>query len=1005
MQNKGFVRVFAILLVLVCSYYLSFSFVTRHYAKQAAVYANGNLDEEVRYLDSLSTEKVWLGYTLKECREKEINLGLDLKGGMNVILEINVADVLRSLSDNNPDPNFNAALDKARERQKTSAQKDYISLFVEEFRKLDPGVRLSAIFSTSGLREKISPQSTDEQVMSVLRSELKSAVDNSFNVLRTRIDRFGVVAPNIQKLDTDGRILVELPGIKEPARVRKLLQGSANLEFWETYDFTEIYQNISAINTLLGTLQVEDVKNEINKSDSVQVAEANKDTTKTKVSEADKLLAEISQTKDSLTTPQSEGEWKKRNPLFAILQRNVTRDGLVVPGPAIGRVNRTDTATVNKYLAMRQVKDLLPQNLVFKWTVKPVDEKEQYYELVALKTTTRNGKAPLEGDVIVDAVADATPNSPYYQVSMKMNQEGSKKWARLTKENIKKCIAIVLDNYVYSFPRVQNEITGGQSSITGNFTPSDAKDLANVLKSGKMPATVHIIQEDVIGPSLGQEAINEGMLSFILAIVILMIYMCVIYGFIPGMVANIAMLLNLFFTLGVLAAFGAALTLSGIAGLVLSLALAVDANVLIYERAKEELRGGKNLKKSVEDGYKNAFSAIFDANLTSLITAIILFFFGTGPIRGFATTLMIGIIASFFTAVFLTHLVYDTVLEKGKWQHLTFTTKLSKNFLIHPKINFIGQRKSFYIGIVAFAIIGAVAYFTIGLNNGIDFTGGRNYVVRFDQPVQTQEIESMLDPYLDNTVSVITIGSSNQVRITTNYKIQENAPEVDLEIEQKLLEGLKPLLKEGIDHDAFIQKYVQSSQKVGPSIADDIKTGAIWAVVISMICMALYILLRFRDVAFSVGTLVSVIHDGIFIIFCYALLWKVMPFSMEIDQTFIAAILTVVGFSMNDTVVVFDRVRETLRNYPKRNRFRIFNDALNSTLSRTFNTSFSTLVVLLCIFLLGGSTIRSFTFAMLLGVIVGTFSTLYIAAPIAYDIIKRERKKKGIIENESMTEE
>ncbi len=1031
MQNKGFVRVFAILLTLVCAYYLSFSFVTRHYAKNAAEYANGDLDKESAYLDSLATQKVWLGYTLKECREKEINLGLDLKGGMNVTLEMNVADVLKSLSDNNPDPKFNEALNNARIRQASSSQKDYITLFAEEFRKLDPGVRLSAIFSTATLREKINPQSTDEQVMTVLREEVKSAIDNSFNVLRTRIDRFGVVAPNIQKLDVDGRILVELPGIKEPARVRKLLQGSANLEFWETYDLAEIYNNLISVNNMLRGLNVSNAvasASDSAKSDDNIAADTLK-------SEIDKLRAELAK-KDTVKAAQNQAEWKKQNPLFANLALNQNQE-MIFPGPGVGRVNHKDTAAVSICLAMnkdtaavrkymhatygdsstvavnkcfammRQVKEALPKNLLLKWTVKPVDDKEQMYELVALKVTTRNGKAPLEGDVITDASDNPTPNSAYFQVSMTMNQEGSKKWARLTKENVNKCIAIVLDNYVYSFPRVQNEITGGQSSITGNFTPADAKDLANVLKSGKMPATIHIVQEDVIGPSLGQEAINEGMISFVLAIVILMIYMCAVYGFIPGMVANGAMMLNLFFTLGVLAAFGAALTLSGIAGLVLSLALAVDANVLIYERAKEELRAGKNLKKSVEDGYKNAFSAIFDANLTSLITAIILFFFGTGPIRGFATTLMIGITASFFTAVFLTHLLYDTMLNKGKWQKLTFTTKLSKNFLIHPKFNFIGIRKPFYIGIVAFAIIGAIAYFTIGLNHGIDFTGGRNYVVRFDQPVKTQEIKEMLDPGFDNTVSVITIGSSNQVRITTNYKINENTSEVDQEIESKLYQGLKPLLKDGTDLETFMSKggYVQSSQKVGPSIADDIKTGAIWAVILSMICMALYILLRFRDVAFSLGTLASVVHDGVFIIFCYALLWKIMPFSMEIDQAFIAAILTVIGFSMNDTVVVFDRVRETLHTYPKRNRFRIFNDALNSTLSRTFNTSFSTMVVILCIFLLGGSTIRSFTFAMLLGIIVGTFSTLFIAAPIAYDIIKRERKKKGIIEHESMTEE
>ena len=996
MQNKGFIKVFATALILVCAYYLSFNFVTRHYTKQAEEYAAGDLTKEIYFLDSLSTEKIWLGNTLKQCREKEINLGLDLKGGMNVILEMNIADILRSLSGNNQDANFNQALANATARQSKGETKDYVSLFVEEYRKLDSGARLSVIFTPRELNN------SDQKVIDHIKEELKSAIDNSFNVLRTRIDRFGVVAPNIQKLETDGRILVELPGIKEPERVRKLLQGSANLEFWETYELSEIYSQLIAANDIVReynaahaskTEKQEEVVAEVT---TEVTTETIADTTNV-LSETEKLLAEVSKS-DTTEASQNAEEWAKNYPLFAVMSIN-QYEGQIAPGPTVGTVHYRDTATVNAYLSLRQVRDILPRNLVFKWTVKAVDPKEQFYQLIALKGN-RKGQSSLGGDVVTDAKSDYGQHSAYHEVSMTMNAEGAKKWALLTKDNIHRCIAIVLDDYVYSYPRVNNEITGGRSSITGNFTPEEGKDLENVLKSGKMAASVRIVQEDVIGPSLGQEAIDSSMISFILAAVLLMAYMCAVYGMIPGMIANSALILNLFFTLGTLAAFGAALTLSGIAGLVLSLAIAVDANVLIYERIREELRAGKNIKKAVEDGYKNAFSAIFDANITSVITGIILFWFGTGPIKGFATTLIIGITASFITAVFLTRITFEGFLNKGKLQNLTFTTGFMKNFLLNPTFNFLGVRKKAYAIILGFTLIGAIAYFVLGLNTGIDFTGGRNYVVRFDQTVKTSEIKELLDPSFDGQVSVITIGSSNQVRISTNYKIHENTPEVDKEIETKLYEGLQSQLN-GISFDQFSDDNIQSSQKVGPSVADDIKSGAIWAIVLSMVCMALYILVRFRDLAFSIGTLASVVHDGIFVILVYALLWKVMPFSMEIDQAFIAAVLTVIGYSMNDTVVVFDRIREIVGIYPKRNRFRVINEALNTTLSRTFNTSFSTVVVLLCIFILGGSTIRSFTFALLIGSVIGAFSTLFIAAPIAYDIIKRERKKKGIIEDEN----
>ena len=989
MQNKGFVKVFAVLLTLVCLFYLSFSFVTRYYNNKAAEVSGGDPVKTSEYLDSLSTEKVWLGYTLKQCREMEITLGLDLKGGMNVVLELNVADVIRSLSNNNPDENFNKALELAYAHQATS-QKDFIDLFAEEYKKLDSGARLSAIFSTFELKDKITPQSSDAQVISVLRDELKSAIDNSFNVLRTRIDRFGVVSPNIQRLETAGRILVELPGVKEPERVRKLLQGSANLEFWETYQLPEIYQQLVAADNVLRELQATETVDVAADSVAVEI----KDTLAVAhTSEADSLLAAISKDKPDAMA-QSQEEFAKQHPLFALLQIH-QYNGQLAPGSIVGIAKSTDIPKINEYLALKQVKDVLPRNLALKWGVKAVDEKENFYELYAIKVTNRDGSPALGGDVVTDAHDEFEEQGGRTNpgVSMSMNAEGAKAWARLTKENINRQIAIVLDDMVYSAPNVNGEITGGRSSITGHFTPEEAKDLANVLKSGKMAASIRIVQEDVVGPSLGQEAINAGVISFILALVLLMLYMCAAYGIVPGMIANGALIINIFFTMGILASFQAVLTLSGIAGMVLTLGMAVDANVLIYERAKEELRAGKNVKKSIEDGYKNAFSAIFDSNLTTIITGIVLFYFGTGPIRGFATTLIIGLVASFITAVFLTRIVYEGLLAKGKLQNLTFTTSLTKDLLVDPKVNFLGKRKVGYLIPVVFILLGAVAMFTVGLNNGIDFTGGRNYIVRFDQPVKTTEVRNLLEPKLDGAVNVITIGTQDQVRISTNYRILDNGPEVDDEIEKTLYEGLKPLLAQGTTFDQFKDTNIQSSQKVGPSMADDIKNAAILAVIFSMICMAAYILLRFRDVAFSLGVLASVAMTVFAIIGAYALLWKVMPFSMEIDQTFIAAILTIIGYSVNDTVVVFDRIRETMAIYPKRDRFQVINDALNSTLSRTFSTSLSTLIVVLCIFILGGSTIRSFTFAILLGIIIGTYSTLFVATPVAYEVMKRYTRK------------
>lgn len=996
MQNKGFVKIFAVLLMLVCLFYLSFSFVTRHYNSKAAEYAGGDPVKESSYLDSLSTQKVWLGYTLKECREMEISLGLDLEGGMNVVLELNVADVIRSLSNNNQDENFNKALDLAYAKQATS-QKGFIDLFAEEFKNLDSNARLASIFSTFELKDKITPQSSDAEVVSVLKDELQSAIDNSFNVLRTRIDRFGVVSPNIQRLETAGRILVELPGVKEPERVRKLLQGSANLEFWETYNLPEIYQQLIAADNVLATVLKSD--NETTATETATATETVEKVAKEAVNDADSLLAKIGEDKPEAQAAQNMEEFAKQHPLFAVLQIN-QYNGQLASGPVVGIANKNDIAKINEYLNMKQVKEVLPRNLALKWGVKAIDEKEQYYYLYAIKVTNRDGSPALGGDVVTDANADFAqqPGRSEQVVDMAMNAEGAKAWARLTKENIGRAVAIVLDDMVYSAPNVQVEITGGRSQITGQFTPEEAKDLANVLKSGKMAASVHIVQEDVVGPSLGQEAINAGMISFVLALVLLMLYMCAFYGLIPGLIADGALVLNIFFTMGILASFQGVLTLPGIAGMVLTLGMAVDANVLIYERTKEELRAGKSLGKAIADGYSNAFSAIFDSNLTSVITGVVLFYFGTGPIRGFATTLIIGLFASFLTAVFLTRIVYEALLAKDKLKNTTFTTSFTKDLLVNPKINFLGARKVGYLIPVVIIVLGAISMATVGLNNGIDFTGGRNYVVRFDQDVNTEEVRNMLDSQLEGSVSVIQIGTPDQVRVSTNYKIESNDSAVDQEIENKLYEGVKSLLPQGTTLDQFVDKYIQSSQKVGPSMADDIKNAAFLAVVFSLICMAAYILLRFRDVSFSIGAFASVTVTTLCIISFYTLLWKILPFSMEVDQTFIAAILTIIGYSINDTVVVFDRIRETIGLYPKRDRYQVINDALNSTLCRTMNTSLTTLIVVLCIFILGGATIRSFTFAILLGIIIGTYSTLFVATPIAYELQKKKINKKAVAE-------
>ena len=996
MQNKGFVKVFAVLLTLVCVFYLSFSFVTRHYTNKAKEIANGDTKVEQDYLDSLSNEKVWLGnYTLKQCREMEISLGLDLKGGMNVILEVSIPDVIKALADNKPDENFNQALATAA-KQATNSQDDVITLFIKEYHRIAPDAKLSELFATQQLKDKVNQKSSDAEVEKVLRSEVKAAVENSYNVLRTRIDRFGVVQPNIQSLeDRMGRIMVELPGIKEPERVRKLLQGSANLEFWETYTAKELLPVMQSVDSKLRDVLVTTASTTTDSTEVIATEEVVAEATPAKaISAADSIAAALkgNQQEASINMEQI----KKEHPLMAILQLNSSGQG-----PIIGYANYKDTAEINKYLAMREVIAELPKDLRLKWGVAPADfdKKGQTFELYAIKSTERNGKAPLEGDVVTDAKDDFDQHGKP-SVSMSMNTDGARRWAQLTKQNIGRSIAIVLDNYVYSAPNVSTEITGGNSIITGNFSPEQSKDLANVLKSGKMPAPAHIVQEDIVGPSLGQESINAGIFSFVVALILLMIYMCTMYGFIPGMIANGALILNFFFTLGILSSFQAALTMSGIAGMVLALGMAVDANVLIYERTKEELRSGKGVKKALADGYSNAFSAIFDSNLTSIITGIILFNFGTGPIRGFATTLIIGILCSFFTAVFMTRLVYEHYMNKDKLLNLTFTSGISKNLLVNTHFDFMkGNKRSFMItGII---ILVCIASFAIrGLSQSIDFTGGRNYKVQFEQAIEPEQVRELIaSKFGDANVSVIAIGTDKKtVRISTNYRIEEEGNNVDSEIEAYLYETLKPLLTQNISLATFIDRdnhtggSIISSQKVGPSIADDIKTSAVWSVVLALIAIGLYILLRFRNIAYSVGSVVALTSDTIMIIGAYSLLWGFVPFSLEIDQTFIGAILTAIGYSINDKVVIFDRVREFFGLYPKRNKRQLFNDSLNTTLARTINTSLSTLIVLLCIFILGGDSIRSFAFAMILGVIIGTLSSLFIASPIAYTMLSKKKE-------------
>jgi len=995
MQNKGFVQVLAVLLLLVSFFYLSFSFVTNHYNKLAIAYAEKPGTNQVdsalynRYIDSISPKKVWFGYTYKECLDKELNLGLDLKGGMNVVLQVSQADILRSLAVPNPPANFNKALAMAQQREATS-QTDFLTLFEQAYLQLDPNAKLSTLFSTYDKKDQIPLSATNEQVMAVLRKDIESAIDNSFNVLRSRIDRFGVVQPNIQKLENTGRILIELPGVKDPERVRRLLQGTANLEFWETYNIQEIYPALASANTAL----VDILSSTSNDTTKVVGAKPNAQAKPVvHMTKEDSLAALIKEKGSKTTTPdqQNMAAFKKKNPLFGLLL-DVNPQG---NGPRVGIALAADTSTIDRYLAMPQIKALFPADLSLKWGVKAIDPKGQYFELIACKSTTKDGPA-LQGNVVTDANADYSQYGSNAVVDMKMNSSGANTWAILTKQNIGKCIAIVLDNYVYSYPVVNQEITGGNSQISGHFTVEEAKDLANVLKSGRMPAPARIVQADTVGPSLGEQSIHDGLISFVIAFALVLLFMVFYYGWIPGLIADGALLVNVIFIMGILASFRAVLTLPGIAGIVLTLGMAVDANVLIYERIREEKEAGKNQRKAISEGFKNAFSAIFDSNATSLLTGIILFAFGTGPIKGFATTFIIGILTSFFTAVFLSHVVYDILSQKDNMKDLPFTTRLTRNWLLHPNVDFIGNRKKWYIVSGIILLTGIVSLSTRGLSMGIDFSGGRNYQIKFDQPVNTDEVRNLLKGAFDQNVSVISIGTDHrQVRISTNYKIADNSPTIDNEIETMIYTHLKPLLSAGMTRDQFVKQDIVSSQKVGPAVAEDIKVSAIWAVLLAVIGISLYILLRFPSFTFSVGALASLVHDTLLVIGLYSLLYSIMPFSLEIDQSFIAAILTILGYSINDTVVIFDRIREYRTLYPKREVSSLMNEAMNHTLRRTINTSLSVILVLVAIFIFGGDVIRGFVFALLIGVVTGTYSSILVASSIAYEMqVWRANRKK-----------
>ena len=1019
MQNKGAVRLLAIVFAAICLYQLTFTFFANKVERDAREYAQGDVQKERIYLDSMKNEVVynfiWLQkYTYQDCKEREINLGLDLKGGMNVILEIAVEDIIRSLAAPQylSDPTFTQSMDAAKEK-KASSTSDLIDLFAESFEEQNPGGQMAQFFMTPESRGDIDFNTTNDEVVAFLKEEAEDAIDNSYNVLRNRIDRFGVVQMNIQRLERQGRILVALPGVKEPERVTKLLTGTANLEFWTTYQNVDIWNTLQEANQTIADMQ--------NASEILQGETAEEETAAQEEDTAEESVTETPATDDEMildgeslfsdtsdlsilgeddTTDlfqEEEAAFMKENPLFAVMRPYMDNSGQLIPSPIAGVVELKDTARVNELLSIPRVKQLFPADLRFAWHFQAQGEVTEFLYLYALKAT-RNGQPAMDGKFVTDARVNTDQYTGAFEVSMNMNSEGAKRWANLTRENVNRAIAIVLDGVVYSAPNVNEEIKGGSSSISGNFTQNEATDLANILKSGKMPARARVISSEVIGPSLGAKSVKDGFTSFLIAFIVVLLYMVFYYSRRAGLVADIALMANMFFLIGVLASLQAALTLPGIAGIVLTIGMSVDANVLIYERIREELAAGKGKKAALKDGYRNAYSAIIDANVTTFLTALILFFFGTGPIKGFATTLVIGILTSLFSAVILTRLVYERWLDRG-WK-LTFATKLTENAFKNMNIDFLGNRKVFYV-ISGIIIAGGIFSLSFkGLNGGVDFTGGRNYVIEFKEEVEVDEIRTMLEEAFGEMPTVITYGQKNSVRVTTKYLIDDDSPGVDSLIKANMFTSLQPVLDDEVTMEEFIndQEYIISSHKVGPTIADDIKRSSLWVVLASLVIIFLYILIRFRNWQFGLGALAALVHDVLIVLGLFSILSGIMPFSLEIDQAFIAAILTVVGYSINDTVVVFDRIREFIGLQRKRERKQIFNSALNSTLSRTFSTSLSTFVVLLTIFIFGGDVIRGFAFALLIGVVVGTYSSLFIATPVVYDTIKKgetQRVLKG----------
>lgn len=1001
MRNKGAILTLAIALTLVCIYQLSFTYVAEKVKRDAKEFAKGDPVLEEEYLDSIANEQVYdiliNSFTFRQVQEREINFGLDLKGGMSLILEVSTVDVLKSLANNSKDTTFIKALARARELQ-TERNRDFITLFGEAFEEIDPGASLSAIFTAEELRDRIKPgTTTNEEVLRIIREEAQGAIDNAFNIITTRIDQFGVTQPSIQRLETNDRILVDLPGVKNKSRVRKLLQGTANLEFWETFENEEVINYLSAADQIVYEyLQTQkELKDKTTAGEEPVEEQAlvqEKDTTKT--------LSLLEQIRSDTTRADSlSQDMDNRNPLFSLLSPSFDRQtGQPYSGAVVGRALFKDTTKINHYLAIAYEKGVFPRELRLLWSALPeTDENKKptdVFRLYAIKVRSRDGKPPLGGDVIVSASQQFDDASGTAYVLMNMDADGTKKWANITGQNVGKMICVVMDNRVYSGAVVQQEITGGSSQITGDFSINEAQDLANLLKSGKLPAPATIIQEDVVGPSLGKRAVQDGLRSFLIAFLVVLIYMIFYYSRRAGLVADIALVANMFFIAGVLASLGASLTLPGIAGIVLTIGMSVDANVLIYERIREELAAGKGVRMAVSDGYKAAYSAIIDANVTTIITGVILYIFGTGPIKGFATTLIIGILTSLFSAIFVTRLIFERYLNKNR--EITFATRTTQNAFKGIDFDFIRSRKAAYSISTILIIVGIASLVIRGLDAGVDFTGGRNFIVKFDQPVQSTQIASALEEQFDQAPKVIIYGSEDQVRITTRYKFDEDGSDVDEEIQQLLFTGLKPFLPENIDYDTFYNDYWQSNQKVGPTIADDIKRQAVFAISLALVFMFLYIFLRFRNWQYGLGAIAALIHDALFVLGLFSLLWGFMPFSLEMDQSFIAAILTVVGYSVNDTVVIFDRIREYLKIYPKRERVEIMNMALNSTLSRTFSTSFSTFIVLLTIFIFGGEVIRGFVFALLIGVVVGTYSSLFVATPVVYDTIKKTEKTKEL---------